>query len=48
MMDKIEMGVVLQLMELIDDGMKNHRCRFVSFCEVDIVIADADAEGWNS
>ena len=33
-MDKIEMGVVLQLMELVDDRMKNRRCRFVSFCKV--------------
>ena len=32
--DKIEMGVVLQLMELVDNRMKNRRCRFVSFREV--------------
>ena len=33
MMDKIE-EVVLQLMELVDDEMKNRGCRFVSFREV--------------
>ena len=34
MTDKIEMGVVLHLMKLVDNRMKNHHCRFVSFREV--------------